>query len=155
VAESWARIIGGDPPAMRGSNEYVADDIDAYLALHSDPSAGYFNGVSTFEMLASTAAGGEVGAERLVGATTVAPEPWIVVAADGRFAASINLQGMRAETVAFVHAQTLGRSVKPPPSPSRLVFHRDGRQTLLWTVYKAGELEWRIQMGDSTHDVDR
>ena len=133
-------------------------DIDAYLALHADPSAGRLDGIVQFEMLASTAAGGAVGAERLVGAATLSTdpstEPWIVRAADGRFSASINLEGFRAETVAFCHVQTLGCRSGPPPPPRGLVFHRDGRQTLLWTVYRGGELEWRVQMGDSTHDLD-
>jgi hypothetical protein len=149
----------GDRVILLSGAPDLNDHLHAYLALHEAAQVGSgcwllddVGPEERIEMLPATCSGGTpIGAERLVGASTDSDPAWVVIAADGTFGASINLKGFRAETVAFCHVQMRGMSW---PKPGRLIFHKDGRQTLLWTVFKGGELEWRIRLGDATHDLE-
>lgn len=154
-----AQFRVGDRTILLSGAPHLDDHLDGYLALHAAARAGSGSWLvddvgpqERIEMLAATCVGGApIGAERLVGASTISDPAWDVIAAGGTFGASINLEGFRAETVAFCHVQMRGFSMH---KPSRLIFHKDGHQTLLWTVFKGDRLEWRIRLGNATHDLE-
>jgi hypothetical protein len=129
----------------------------AVAALHEDPGAGTENRAGPddqIEMLPVVFGGdgtARMGIDRMIG-TASTDGMCVVTRVAGNCATSITVDGIKAEAMAFMVVRYRSMGFK---QQRRFQFHDGkGNQWVRLTVWKAGEVEWQIEMGNSCHAIE-
>ena len=132
----------------------------AVAALHEDPGAGTEHRAGPgdqIEMLPVVFGGdgtARMGIDRMLG-TASTDGMCVVTRVAGNCATSITVDGIKAEAMAFMvvrYGYVVGMGFK---QQRRFRFHDGkGNQWVRLTVWKAGEVEWQIEMGNSCHAIE-